>query len=492
LREEYAELSQASQTREAGLSGEVARLQGALANEQKARGAEGATAAHRIDVLESTLSATVNERDLAGERGDELASEVGELKKALGTREAELSTLRAQGAESEGRVTSLEERVAALTEAHGRKESLLQKDLGHRSQELADERRKREQLFSESRRAAEVSARELLTRADQLKALELTLTADRQRSEAAGKDSATLLAALHAEADQMRAALAGRTAEASELSEKVDEIFAEKENLRRELTAAISQKDAKVNELSAGLSTERGERRREADEWSARVTREQGRARELEKALEAARADKAKALAEANEKVAARGRRSQEIEQALESAVGAKARLERDAGAKVVQLEARAAEAVQRMQAALRERKDVEVKHARELEELSARHKSDLERREQQRLVEIQKLQGSVQEKSKALKVAELELARIKAKAGPAAARASAAAASAARPSAVAAAPKSPAPAAPAARGEGSSDGTRVMAVPEKAADGGKEVADDWSDVIDKLDKLEG
>ena len=48
------------------------------------------------------------------------------------------------------------------------------------------------------------------------------------------------------------------------------------------------------------------------------------------------------------------------------------------------------------------------------MEELNAKQKAEIERREQVKAQEVQRLQAAVQEKSKALKVVELELARYK------------------------------------------------------------------------------
>ena len=71
-----------------------------------------------------------------------------------------------------------------------------------------------------------------------------------------------------------------------------------------------------------------------------------------------------------------------------------------------------------KLTAALRDKKEAEERVTRELTETLSRHKAELERRESQRATEVGRLQAALQEKTKALKVAELELARIKAKAG--------------------------------------------------------------------------
>src|SRR3712207_7353213 len=85
--------------------------------------------------------------------------------------------------------------------------------------------------------------------------------------------------------------------------------------------------------------------------------------------------------------------------------------------AKVAAAEAKANEAATKLAAAQRERKELEAKQLKEIEDLNAKQKAELERRDSIKAQEVARLQQSVQEKSKALKVAELELARYKSKA---------------------------------------------------------------------------
>ena len=91
-----------------------------------------------------------------------------------------------------------------------------------------------------------------------------------------------------------------------------------------------------------------------------------------------------------------------------------RSKVEKELGAKVQGAEAKAAEATTKMQALAREKKDLEGKHLKDMEDQAAKQKAELDRREQVKAQEVQRLQAAVQEKSKALKVVELELARYK------------------------------------------------------------------------------
>ena len=108
--------------------------------------------------------------------------------------------------------------------------------------------------------------------------------------------------------------------------------------------------------------------------------------------------------------------------------------------------EARAADAAGRLAAAERARKEIEVRALAEREELVGKQRAELERRDAAKAQEVARLQQSVQERARALKVAELELARLKARAAPAGATASGTNAVVHRPSPAAAAPSKPAP----------------------------------------------
>ena len=165
---------------------------------------------------------------------------------------------------------------------------------------------------------------------------------------------------------------------------------------------------------------------------------------------------------------------------------------------------------LQRLQASVREKKELEARHAKEVAEAAEKHRAEVDRKEQQRAQDIGRLQASVQEKAKALKVAELELQRLKAKGGalPAAARPAAAKLATTVPNM----PAAPAPAAPRAAAapppavdpfpnnevEEPQEPTVVMslnvakAVVEQPQKKPGAPDDEWNDVVDAIDKLDG
>ncbi len=418
LEKEVSDNKEAAQAEANHLLSEIEEATKSYETEKKARLADAEIAAARFEEFESLTSRLVGERDLAKEMNSELESELGEVKNALGTREAELTQLRVYLAEAETKVVGLEERLDGVALELSRREELLQKDLATISQELSDEKRKREQATQEARRSNEASHRELTVRGEQIRILEATLAAEQDKVQRYLQDISNLRTAFEAEVAQLQGELAERTGQANELVSKIDEVVAEKEVLRQDMTQGYGQRDAKLSELNSLLAGERAERRREAEGLAANAAREASRAKELLHAMEAAKEERAKIVAEANEKLALRIKRIQEMEQALESAVSAKSRIEREATAKIGQMESRVAELLQRLQMAFREKKSLEDKHVTELEELAQKYKLEVERKEQQRLMEVQRLQQSVQERAKALKVVELELARFKARAG--------------------------------------------------------------------------
>jgi hypothetical protein len=167
-------------------------------------------------------------------------------------------------------------------------------------------------------------------------------------------------------------------------------------------------------------------------------------------------------LKDTQSQLATRQRRVSELEQAAEQSNALKVRGEKELQTKLATTEAKATEAATRLAAFIAEKKNFEAKHLKEIEDLNTKQKAEIERREQVKAQEVKRLQESVQEKSKQLKVVELELARYKNK-----------------PAGAPAAPRPAAPAAPAAAarppasnlansflGEDEEQATRVNMIP--------------------------
>jgi hypothetical protein len=168
----------------------------------------------------------------------------------------------------------------------------------------------------------------------------------------------------------------------------------------QDLTASQEQKIQSLelevaNALSAWVSTET-QLKEELNTAKASIA-------QLTQEAQQRTADADAKLKEIQGQLTTRARKIQELELALETVVGAKNRSEKDLNAKLA--------------AALRERKELEAKRLKDIEELNAKQKVELERRDSIKSQEVARLQQFVQEKSKALKVAELELARYKSKA---------------------------------------------------------------------------
>ncbi|HEX8907573.1 MAG TPA: hypothetical protein VF805_00135, partial [Anaeromyxobacteraceae bacterium] len=109
------------------------------------------------------------------------------------------------------------------------------------------------------------------------------------------------------------------------------------------------------------------------------------------------------------------GERVRALETALAEAQEGRARAERDAAGRVSAAEVRVAEA-SRLRAQLQqERKDADARALRALAEAQARFQEELSRRDEMRGQEAQRLQAAVQERSRQLRVAELEIQRLRA-----------------------------------------------------------------------------
>ena len=195
-------------------------------------------------------------------------------------------------------------------------------------------------------------------------------------------------------------------------------------------------------------------------------------------------------LKESQGQLAARAKKIQELESAVETAHVSRQRAEKELSQRAAAAESRANEATARLTAIQKDRKEAEVRLHREVEELTAKQKGELDRRDAIKAQELGRLQAALQEKSKQLKVVELELQRYKTK-GPAAARP---AARPARPPAAAprrppeertvSAPKPVAAKAPppAAEPIDEDEGDRTVMIQVGSGD------DEWSKLLDNLE----
>jgi len=388
---------------------ELEAIRAELSAERARREEVAATLGEARDALAARDQELEEARSVISDREDELAT----VRSSVAEREtqitAELAEAHARAADAEGTVVALQSELAA-------KEERWVADLNERSEAIGELEGKLHAAEAEARRADEEGRRALGAKVESLRAAELKvqqLEAELTQAERAHGLEVAALRAQHGEvareADSLRSATAG-------LTEKLDEAEALRAQAEREWRASAARKDARLTELSSQMAADRDAFRKREEELRRQLE-------ELQATAEAARNEAAReievrdrSVQELTVQARTGARKVQELEQALAGTAADKARSEGELQEKVAQLEAKVAEATARVQAAARGKREADARGAREFEDLAARHRAELERRDQQRSIEVSRLQSALQEKTKSLKVAELELARIKAR----------------------------------------------------------------------------
>ena len=165
---------------------------------------------------------------------------------------------------------------------------------------------------------------------------------------------------------------------------------------------------ATLEELREALAAAAQERAEAEADWRAELKRGEAKASELsEAAAEAARRS-------ADLEAASNGR-IKGLERAVAEATEARLRGEREMGARVVAAEARLADAARRLTQSSQDRKEAEARALRALADAQARFQEELQHRDHMRTQEAQRLQAALQERSRQLRVAELDLQRLRA-----------------------------------------------------------------------------
>jgi len=389
----------------------------------------GAIVQHEANLRE-TLEALEGIRgELAAERAAraEARTNLEEAREALSAKEDELAMVRSSVAQREAQITEeLAEAHARAADAEGDAVSLRSElaakeerwvaDLNEKSETIGDLEGKLHAAEAEARRVDEEGRRALGAKVEALRTAERTiqqLEADKTQAERAHALEVAALRAQHGEVsrevESLRAATAG-------LTERLDEAETLRAQAEREWRASAARKDARVGELSSQLAADRDASRKREEDLRRQLE-------ELQAGADAARSEAAREIEARDRSVQeltlqarTAARKAQELERALAEADAARAAHEGERDGKVAQIEAQLAEATARVHAAARGKREAELRIARETEEMASRHRSELERRDQQRAIEVSRLQAALQEKTKALKVAELELSRIKAR----------------------------------------------------------------------------
>jgi chromosome segregation ATPase/DNA-binding NarL/FixJ family response regulator len=424
---------EARAAKEAELTGEVSQLHEQVGNLQ---GELESLKAEKIDVehqlaelgeekaqLDQVLADTQNRLASTSESLAAEQTTVAQLNETLtavrtesGGREARLVELQGELAATEQALHSAEERLQNALDEGRRKEELLKNDLTGKNQTLNDAQRKLAALAQEKQRKETELRLELDRRAEAIKNLEAAV----QSAKDDGARQLTELDRKRAEVEQslvqMRDAAKKLQAQGQELQRRLEQANSGAEQVRKDAAAQQKQRDDKIAELSALVTKERAERRKAEEDSLARLERSEARVKDALGRLDAQKAEAQKNEGSQQQQLAARTKKVQEMELALENAQAARSKLERDVAQKTATSEARERELTAKLQQAVRLLKESEGKVAKAEEEALAKAKAEIDRRDQARAAEIQRLQASLQEKSKALKVAELEVGRLKSK----------------------------------------------------------------------------
>ncbi len=393
-------------------------------------------ARERAATLGRELAGLSDEKERASQaaeaRGAELDAQLVELKVQLEAATREQGRLLAEGdayrARAEARAAELRgelstrEKAAHEMEERGQvalEEMLAQRDaldgeVKEKSKAIADWERRHSVLQVEKQKREEALVHEAQVRADASKASEKRLQGRLTELESQLKGSQDQFQSEQASGRKAREDAEAALRKHQELLQRFEKAEREREAQRRDAQAALQARDIKVGELGVQLQAAQQERRKVEEDAVLRVQRAEARAKELDLKAEQALQARDRVEREGQASLQQRAKRIQDLEAAVETASATKARVERDLGARTQQAEAKAQDLVQRLATALRVQKDLEARLQKEGAEQSQRFKGELERREAQRQQEVARLQQALQEKSKQVKVMELDLQRLK------------------------------------------------------------------------------
>lgn len=402
------------------------------------------------------------EDDLAKLRGQaqDLAENLTATKQELGARVSELTQMNARLAHAEDTRQHLEERITTLSEESQRREELLQNDLATKSKELADTLRKLTTQQQEKVRQVDALSREVHAKTEAAKTLEQKLKALFDESKKKTEELGGRIATLSAELDAAKKDIAEKQDGLTKAGQAQAQAVHERDQVRGQMQTAIQQANARIQEANNAIAQEKAAGKKHADELGAKLQRAEARIAQIQQEATTRAQEMETRLKDAQSQLAQRQRRVAELEQAVETSSAARTRSEKELQAKIAAAEHKAQETTSKLQAAMAERKSLEAKHLKDLEDAGGKHKAEMERREQVKAQEVKRLQEAVQEKSKQLKVVELELARYKNKPGAPARPATSAAPAAARP-----APPTPGPS-QSHLGDDEEMATKVNAIP--------------------------
>lgn len=391
-------------------------LRSAHAREQKAHAEVRAQ-------LQATTAELTGQLEASKDHALDLGEQLSAMKQELGARVAEVTQLTAQVAHGEDARAHLEERTQTITEEAQRREEILQNDLAGLTKEKTELERKVATALADKQRVSDQAGREAIAKNEQIKQLDqkVKLLADEAKKKA--DELTQKLSGANQTLESTRAELAERSKELQQSQKAWTTAQHERDTLKATLSQQIQQLQAREKELASQIVHEKAEAKRAHDEVAAKLARTEARIAQISQESVTRIAELDQKVKESGAQLTARAKKIQELELAVENAHGAKLRAEKDSAQKTQASEAKANEALQKLQTALRERKELEARLQKDLEDGRVKHKEDLDRRDVLKTQEVTRLQTSLQEKSKALKVAELELQRYKNKPAAAGAR---------------------------------------------------------------------
>jgi len=373
--------------------------------------------------LEHELEAV---RERAGTLGRDLDAATREQGRLLAEGDEYRARAEARAAELGGELSAreqaeheLEERSQAALEEMLTQRDALDREVKEKIKAIADWERRFSVLQVEKQRREEALAHEAQIRGEAGKASEKRLQSRLTEIEAQLKSAQDQLQSGQALERKAREEAEAASRKQQDLLQRFEKAERDRETQRREAQAALQTRDSKIGELGVQLQAAQQERRKVEEEGGLRVQRAEARAKELDLKAEQALQARDRIEREGQTGLQQRAKRIQDLEQALEAATAAKARAEKDLAARAQQAEAKAQDLIQRLATALRVQKDLEARLQKEGTEQSQRFKGELERREAQRQQEVARLQQALQEKSKQVKVMELDLQRLKQRGGP-------------------------------------------------------------------------
>jgi chromosome segregation ATPase len=348
------------------------------------------------------------------EQAQDLAEQLDATRQELGARVAELTQLNARFAHAEDTRSHLEERMATLQDESQRREELLQNDLATKSKELADTLRKLTQLQQEKVRQVDQLTREVTTKTELAKQLEVKLKSLFDESKKKTDELGGRVNALSSDLESTKKDLAEKTDAATRAGEAQQTALHERDQVRAQLQSSVQQANARIQEANAAIAHEKANAKKTVEEVTQRVQRAEARIAQVQQEGASKQAEAETRFKEAQAELTRRQRRIAELEQAAEGASAVKVRAEKELQAKILAAEQKTNDTATRYATALQERKALEARHQKDLDDLATKQKAEIERRDQVKAQEVKRLQDAVQEKSKQLKVVELELARYK------------------------------------------------------------------------------